>query len=598
MDSYTRFRFHQRLRKLVHGSKKFHINTKQFSGRYLLRRTPNLKEVQRFVLGWLVIVGFGAVGLWLGFRQLNSSYLIAGPKPGGAIVEGVVGEITNMNPIFLEGNANDIASRLVFNGLVGYDQKLNLVGDLAESWQIDEAGKTYTFKLRPGIKWHDGGEFTAKDVLFTFTTIQNTSVRSPLNSSWRDVSISTPDDRTVVFTLPTPYAPFLHSLTTGILPEHLLGTAQADQVRKLQFNQQPVGTGPFKFKELGLAGDEVRLVANEQYFKGRPKLDTYTVKTFKDPASLQKAYISHQINLASGFKPGDMPELQNITVKDINNIQLANEVLVFFNTQRPLVVEKPLRQALSQAIDTKEIVSSQNHTVEPAYGPLLPEHLGFKVELVQIGFDKDKAKATLDQAGWAVSDNGIRKRGDQFLKFGLVAPDDDVYPEVTAILQRQLREVGVQLDVKLVELNELQQSYIRPRNYDMVISEINIGADPDVHAFWHSSQVADPGLNLSQYNSGAADEALGTGRTRQQGAVRAAKYEAFLGIWRDDAPAVALFRPDFIYLAPDNLLGINIRHLGLPHDRFYNVQDWTVYTQPVLQRLNPELVDRQKLESD
>lgn len=542
---------------------------------------------------WLLITGIAFFGLIKQFNRLPEYYEVNGPKAGGVVVEGAVGEITNLNPIFQEGGINDMAASLIFSGLVRYTADGRVQPDLADSWKIEDDGKTYTFKLHKNVNWQDGKPFTAKDVVYTIKTIQNPSVLSPLAPNWRDVAVSAPNNDTVVFKLPSAYSPFIYSLTTGILPAHILEGQDPQSLRKSQFNQSPIGTGPFKFKEIGLAHDEVRLLPNDEYYLGKPTLDGYTLKSFNNYEDLQKAYLGKQLTMAGGFRPADVVNLKQQKHLDVRHIPLDNETFAFYNNKRSPLNDKSVRQALNNAINTSELVAKYPGGVTGPSGVLLPGQLGYIDTTTP--FNKKKAAELLDQAGWKLSDNGLRKKDNNYLKLGLVTQDDDIYPEVANFLKKSWREIGVQADVKLVPLAELKQSYIRPRNYDIVVTEINIGADPDVYAFWHSSQAKDPGLNLSVYESSTADSALVAGRTRESKPLRAAKYEQFQNTWRDDAPALALFRPNYVYLRSPKLLGLNAIELPVPVARYYNVYEWTNKVEPVLLRLHPELVLQQGL---
>lgn len=593
MDNYSRFRWRHRVRRLTRDLHVIRVQTTRFISKYLLRRTPSLKHVQRFTLAWLFVCGIAFFGLLRQFNSLPVYYEVKGPKAGGIVTEGAVGQITNLNPIFQEGGINDAAASLVFSGLVRFTADGRVQPNLADSWKIEGDGKKYTFKLHTGVNWHDGKPFTAKDVVFTYKTIQNPSVLSPLAPTWRDVVVSAPNNETVVFTLPNPYSPFIYSLTTGILPAHILEGQDPASLRKSQFNQSPIGTGPFRFKEIGLAHDEVRFLRNEDFFLGKPKLDGYTLKAFDSYEKLTQSYIGKQLTMAGGFRSADVQTLIDQKQVDVRHIPLDNETFAFYNAKRGPLGDKKVRQALNNAVDTTVIAAKYPYGLTGPSGVLLPGQLGYKD--TNSPFDKKKAAELLDQAGWRLDENGLRKKDNNYLKLGLVTQNDDIYPEVASFLKKSWLAIGVQVDIKLVPLSELKQSYIRPRNYDIVITEINIGADPDVYPFWHSSQAKDPGLNLSAYESPAADSALVAGRSRGSKPLRAAKYEQFQNTWSDDAPALALFRPNYVYLRSPNMLGLNAIELPVPVARYYNVHEWTNKVSPVLLRLHPELELQQGL---
>lgn len=588
MESYSRFRFKIYRRRLWRWLRKNTAALIAVSKKYIFRRTDNLREVQRFVLGWLGIAAVIAIALSVQISNLKPLYLTAGPRSGGSVSEGVIGTFPSLNPLFPQNNATAAANRLIFSGLVQNDSSGKIAADLAEGWQTDESGRVYTFHLRKDIKWHDGEPLTAKDVVYTFTTAANSNTTSPLADNWRGITVSAPDEQTVVFNLPVAYTPFLESLTTGILPAHILANTEPAQLRKVDFNQHPVGTGPFAFHDFSFNHDEVRLEANPDYYGGKPLLESFTLKAYADKGALEQAYITGQVTMAGGLSSSDVADIRTIDGTKVLELPIAEQGFVFFNTERPALQNKQLRQGITQATDTADIAQQLRNGFQPGFGPLMPQQLGYSPAQTQLGFNPAQAAASLDAAGWKVGPDGQRQQNNEPLHFEIVTQKDDVYPAVAASLKTQWAKLGIQLEIKLVSLEELQQNYLRQRNYDLLLSGIAQGADPDVYAYWHSTQVNDPGLNLSKYKSTTADQALEAGRTRIDPKLRAAKYEAFQAAWRDDAPAISIFRPVYFYSMRMANLGITNRFLSGPVDRFYNVQQWSINTQPVLKRTAKE----------
>lgn len=552
--------------------------------RYIFRRTENLKYVQRFVLGWLMVVVVGGGGLLMQLKALKPYYLADEPKSGGVITEGIVGQVSIINPLFPENTASETATRLIFNGLLRYDARGRLEGDLARQWKVDESGKVYTFQLRPDVKWHDGKSFSSKDALFTFKTIQNSNVDSPLSMGWENIRITAPDENTIIFTLPEAYTPFLDSLTTGILPAHLLGTAEPAQLRQLEFNQRPIGTGPFIFKNFSVLRDEIRFSANENYFHGRPKLDGFIIKNYENDEEMAQAYNSNQITNAAGLSLDEAKKLANNSL--LAQLPLATQTFVFLNNDTPLLKDKAIRQALTQATEPIALTSNLGFGYRSARSPLLTEHIGYTPKLTQLEPNLVQSEATLEAAGWKKDATGLRKRDDQPLSFELIAPKKEIHAAIATKLQEQWLRAGIDLKVTLVEQSKLQQSHIQPRNYQMLLYSIPLGADPDQYVYWHSTQAKSTALNLAQYKSTAADQALEAGRTRQTKALRAAKYEAFLTAWREDAPAIALLRLNYFYATRPGVKGLKNLRVANPADLYSNAHEWTINTQPVLKRLS------------
>jgi peptide/nickel transport system substrate-binding protein len=210
--------------------------------------------------------------------------------------------------------------------------------------------------------------------------------------------------------------------------------------------------------------------------------------------------------------------------------------------------------------------------------PLLPGEPGYTTVFALVPQTPTQTKAALDAAGWKQSGDTRSKDGHK-LQLNLVTLQGGELERAAMELQKQWRDVGVTLTIKAVPRAELEQSYIRTRQYQLLLYGINLGGDPDVYAFWHSTQIKDPGLNLSDYSSPDADKALEAGRIKQDTLIRKGKYQSFLKAWNSDTPAIVLYEPIYRYGISSSAKGFDGGSLVEPNDRFYNVQDWTILTE-------------------
>jgi peptide/nickel transport system substrate-binding protein len=578
--SYIKFRFQRQKRRLRRDIIKARYALSDYSRVHLFGKWRQLGMIRGFVIAWWGLVVILGVGLLLQVGSLRGLNLQARPIAGGEYSEGLVGTVKNINPVLPEGSASADVNRLVFNGLTRFDARGELEADLAKNWTISPDGKTYTFHLRHGVKWHDGVPFTARDVEFTLAAIQSPDTRSPLSSSWQGVKAVATDDYTVVFTLPKPFTPFINATTVGILPRHLLEGVDPSSLRVADFNQKPIGTGPFKVAQYNPTDGEINLVANTDYYHGRPLLEKVTFKLYKDADSALDAYAKRQVMgvgkvptdlLARAGGYGDL-RLRELTVPD--------EVGLFFRTTSPVVSDKAVRTALAMATNRQDIIKSTlGGRAVPLYSPLLPGRPGAGAK--QPNPDVSKARSMLDSAGWTVGKDGVRVKNGQKLEIKLVTQSGTQYGAVAEKLSDQWSKVGVRLQITEVEPSVLQQSYIRPRHYDALLYGIAVGEDPDVYAFWHSSQASDPGLNVSSYSSTASDKALEGGRTISDTQTRAAKYRAFLNAWMSDNPAVMLYSPYYVYGISNKVHGVSAHKASDPSDRFYGIEHWYVHVRKV-----------------
>ena len=551
--------------------------------RHFFRRLMRLVHVRRFVFGWLGLLVVMAVAVTLQTKSLSSYYLEPLPTDGGIYREGVIGTFTNANPIYAQNSVDASVAELVFSGLLKYDHEGKLVGDIAESYSYDETETIYTVILRDNVFWHDNTRLTAKDVVFTYGLIQNPEVKSPLAASWRGVTVEAVDDRTVRFTLRNALSAFPHSLTNGIVPQHLLSSVEPAQLRSNSFNnQRPVGTGPFKLQvveveETGASSrsEHIAFGANERYHAGRPMIDRFEIHTYSGEDQLLDAFKAGGLDGMVGLetKPDDLGDNASEY-----RMSLTNQVMVFFkNTQAPLD-DPVVRKALVLGSDRREALKSLPYPLKAIDSPLLKQHIGYDASFRQLTSKRDEAKALLDQAGWVSGEAGIRKKGDAELKFRLVSSANSEFAAISGALQKQWRDVGFNVEVVLQPEEELNAN-ISAHNYDALLYGIATGPDADVLAYWHSTQGdvrSETRLNFSEYKSVAADRSLEAGRTRSDPAIRAVKYRPFLDNWTKDNPALALYQPRFLYVASSQLTGFDMTTAVSSTDRFSEVHEWSM----------------------
>jgi peptide/nickel transport system substrate-binding protein len=538
-------------------------------------RDKSLRRVERFVFSWVLVFVLGVGIVMYQHQQLGSYYLTDGARPGGQFVEGVVGEANAINPVFAGNRVSRVAERLVFQSLFRYNGGGELVPELARDYNVNDAGDVYTVSLRRDAKWHDGQSVTAEDVAFTFRTIQNPNTGSSLQPAWQDIEIQTLDAYTIQFSLPNAFTPFLHQLTTGIVPAHVLRNMEPSQLRVAGFNRAPVGSGPFMFDEI--SNQRIHLEASSD----GPRLDEFKIAMYSDRGSMVDAYSRGELSAMVTGSAIDTSSLPNQERSRVQKINTPSQVFAFFNTER--ISKATVRRALTRGIDNGRLVDQMGGEFETAHGPLLPEHPGYIS--AQLTHNREKARTLLDEAGWTRTEDDLRQRDGETLSIDIVTQEKPHYTAAAKELSRQWEQLGVKTEVRTAASTRLQEDYIRPRSYDVLLFGVAIGSDPDVYAYWHSSQISGTGRNLSQYESMVADSSLEDGRTRADTKLRAAKYQTFQKEWRNDAPAAALYRLHDYYIWRREARGIRIDNIAHTIDRFYNVEDWTIRTRPVLRRL-------------
>jgi peptide/nickel transport system substrate-binding protein len=590
LDRTTKLRWRRRFRLSYRQVEDMGVNAENGLEKYFFKRFARLVAVRRFAFSWLVLVCLLIAGSVTQIRGLSQHYQTLAPAPGGTFSEGMVGTFTNANPLYAVSTADASVSRLIFSGLLKYDQHNQLAGDLAAKLESDERAIRYVVTLKDDLKWQDGYPLTSADVVYTYQTIQNADARSPLFSGWQGVKLEAPDAKTVVFTLPSPLSSFPHSLTNGIVPKHLLGEVEPAQLRTAHFNSSnPVGSGPFKWEVIEVAGanqeereERIGLVPNPNYYGVIPKLDRFIIRTFRSEEKLLHAYRNNELNAMAGL-PNTPDDLTQSAHALEYTAPLTGEVMVFFrNTTEPFNDVK-VRQALVQAVDVSAVAQELGYPVIVAKSPLLTADLGYDKTLTQLPTDVANANMLLDAAGWMPGQDGIRSKNGKPLTFMLSAQSASDRAAITQALQKAWRAIGVDTQVSLESDADIQ-GVVSRHDYDALLYGISMGTDPDVFAYWHSSQI-DPrtsaGLNLSEYKSTIVDRSLEAGRTRSDPATRAAKYRPFLEAWRADAPALALYQPRFLYVSQGEIFNFAPESLNTTTDRFANIENWMIRQQKV-----------------
>lgn len=587
-----KLRFRRRLRMQKLQVEEFGQQAEQHLERNFFRRLERLADVRRFIITWMILLLLLGGIVAAQIRGLGKYYQTPQPVPGGTYSEGILGSFTNANPLYATSPVDVAVSKLIFASLANYNDQNELVGDLAQNWSVDERGTTYTVRLKPGLKWQDGKPLTAADVVFTYQLIQNPDAKSPLNPSWRGITVKEVDPRTVTFTLPSQLVSFPYSLTNGIVPKHILSGESMGALRTLRFNSvEAMGAGPFKFNALEVTGgsaedreQRIALEPFEHYYAGKPKLERFVIHSFRTEQRLIDSFEKQEVNAIVGLTK--TPEaFRNEGNIRIHNLPLTAAVMTFFKVGEGILSDVTVRQALVRATDNSAIIKDLDFPTQPVRAPLLQSHVGYNPTHAQAVFSKIEANALLEAQGWKIGKDGIRHKGSQPLSFSLFAQDNSEYAKVARLLQKQWRAVGVDLKVVLQASFDFQQT-LSFHSYDALLHGISIGKDPDVLVYWDSKQadvLSESRLNFSEYKSTVADEALQSGRTRSDPALRSVKYQPFLQAWRNDAPAVGLYQPRFLYITRGPVYGLAESTINSEVQRFTNVHNWMIRQAGVVQ---------------
>ena len=588
-------------------------NWKRFSLRRLVY-LPHLfsREEKRSLLLFGAVAFLSIIGL---LSRIYVSVTNQIPAVGGSYTEGLTGEPRTINPLYSSRDDDRDIERLVFSSLLRYDEKGHIQNDLAEHYEISPDGKTYSIALRKNALWHDGKQVSTDDIAFTIKTIQNPQYKSPLWINWQGVVVEKIDEHTIRFVLRNAYAPFIENLTVGILPKHLWENIKPEQAILHDLNVKPIGSGPYRFSSFQKDNNGIilsyTLTQNPHYYREGPYIKTIKLLFFKNGEEVFNAW---QRGLIDGFGPVLANHFFDIQKKrgTVYPLYMPRVFGVFFNqTHASALADKNVRKAIGYAIERNTLAAaapsggfiSENSPL-PWLGNENPNSTDssspHQTTSNSSTSDPEKARQILEKAGWnGTNDQGIRikknavkkntskksassgSQGEQSLSFTLVTAD---WPDLVSVAERmksQLKEVGIGITVEKMPFDELESNVIRPRNFDILLFGEVYGFEPDPFAFWHSSQIKDPGLNISLYASKKADGVLETARKTSDPDLRRTNYQQLSQILKEDQPAIFLFSQLYYYLLPTNLQGVKLGKISLPADRFNTIPLWFRSTRRV-----------------
>lgn len=544
-----------------------------------------LEEKVLSVVLFLVMVFFGLK---------SYSYLL---NPTAVIAEsGIYTEATIstkqvlINPLYVDfAQANRDISSLVFSGLLKYDPTVaGFVDDLA-SLKISEDKKEYAFTIKDNIKWHDGQPFTADDVIFTYGIIQADVFQNPvLKGDFQGVKIAKVDDKTVTFTLERPNSFFITNFNVGMLPKHSLENVRVEDMLSTTFNLQPIGTGPYKVSgalEAADNGDQrVKLEQFQDYYGNKPKIKEVRFNVYPDEASLLKDKGS--INVVARLSSALADLVYDARFQTVN-YSLPQYTAVFFNTQSKVLKDQKMRLGLSKAVDKDKLVPQLDNRVR-VDTPLMglnqkdwnntPDDTAANGALFDLGYKYKK-----DDKGVVVPGEIYRRDKDgNILELKMVAraydegtaQDNEVKTTVNFLVAAWAK-VGVQVTVEYLGDKEYSEA-IQAKQYDMVLAGQSMGYNLDTYPFWHSSQVKEDGLNLSNYRSFAADQEIEKIRETFDKEEKESRQKQLAATISKEIPAIFLYRPNYLYLTDGKLKNVSMENLSFESDRFVDIADWCI----------------------
>ena len=530
------------------------------------RRLSHIGDVRLFILEWgLLVFALFMLALTQSF-WFTDSYSVTSFAAGGTYTEATLGKVNSLNPLFATTNSEKTLSKLMFAGLTASDSSGHIGNALAKSVTSDESAKVWTVALKDDLKWSDGEPITAEDVVFTASLINGLGQITSYYSNLHNVGIKINEEGNLVFELPAVYSEFASALDFPILPKHALDNADSMTLLESSFSSNPISSGPFSFnaqQAVGTSGESiVYLVANHNYYKGSPKINSFVVHAYLTTEDIKAAINSGFVSATAELLPTDAEEVASRLVYE-KQTAINSGVYLFMNTKSGIFKNRDARKAVQSGLDISEIRTLIGDELPLDY-PILKSQLELENWPALPGHDVEGAK------------NTIANQEKKTVR--LVTISSGYFPTILEDVAQQLESLGLEV-VRVVEEpgQDFLVNTIANRNYDMLIYEVELGANPDLLVYYHSSQASQNGLNLSNYNNSVADDLIISARETTDENVKRQKYEAFLSRWLEDAPAIGIYQVNLSYYFDKNVRPFSEdTSLVVATDRFADVRFWGV----------------------
>jgi peptide/nickel transport system substrate-binding protein len=444
---------------------------------------------------------------------------------------------------------------------------------MAESITKSDDGLHYSILIKKNARFHDGTHVTSDDIIYTISTIQNPAIKSPHRVEWEGITVEKNNNLELNITLKKPFPLFMDILTLGILPKHVWKNLTDEQISLSDYNIHAVGSGPYMIQDITTNSgipEKFTLSSYKQYTLGRPYINTITLSTFQNEKYLLKAFNSGDITRIHGISPEKIEAL-HLATSSIKTSLLPRTFAVFFNPNKltPLA-DKNVRQALQVAINKQAIVDEVLHR----YGKVINDPYPFDEEITPVTYNTDKARALL-------LSNKTLKKASSTLSISLATANTDEMKKVAEMIKADWAKIGVITTLEIYDVSDLNQNIIKERDFQALLFGTITKNPSDLYAFWHSSQRAYPGLNISNYVSKKLDTNLEILRTSEDELDRVNAYDNVKNEFAEETPGIFLFSPDLIYATNDKVTSTLPYYSEDNASRFLLIENWHQYSDMV-----------------
>ena len=495
------------------------------------------------------------------FYNILLSIIIFTTLHGSQLELSISSNPARINPILATDSASSEISDWIFNGLFKYDKDANIVGDLALSWEFTN-DTTLIVYLRKDVSWHDGKPFSADDVIFTYETIMSPKIFTPIKTTFDKVdSLKKIDNYSLQINYKEPYFKALHIWMSGILPKHIL--ANEKDLMTSSFNKNPIGTGSYKLKTFKPSSDIV-LEANENYFEGKPKIDTIRYKFLPDP-NTNFAMLSQQKLDLGGLTPLQLDrQLPDDFKKKFSIFEKPSFSYTYlgFNLANPKFKTPKIREAIDLAINKKEIVDILFFSHGSiCNGPFLPDTFAYNENIKSI-YNPKKAKEILQSFGYDKNNP---------LEFTVITnANNSIRVNAAQIIQYQLKKVGIDMKIKVMEWQAFLNTVVMPKKFEAIILGWGLSLMPDARSIWHSNSAKKGGFNLVGYKNPLVDKNIELAEKTTDINKLSKLYKEMFREIKNDNPYIFLYIPNSITVVSKGIKNVTPSIIGVTH----NQKDW------------------------
>jgi len=544
----------------------------------------------------VVVITLVLVGALLLSQQPIVQTILPQPTSGGVYTEALIGSMSRLNPLLdRNNNADRDVDKLLFSGLIKFDDRGIPRPDLAESWGSSQDGTIYNFSIRPNAVWHDGQPVTTDDVIFTIDLIKSEISFYPqdVKALWNEVEIRRLDEKTMQFRLPEPFVPFLDYLTFGLLPQHILGAVPADQILNAEFNLNPIGSGPYQFDHLLVEDGQITgvvLALFDDYYGQNPYIPQVVFRLYPSASAAMDAYQQGEVLGISQITQETLDQAlaeENLSLYTSRRPELTLVLFNLNNGEVPFLQEANIRKALLTGLNRQHIINDLlRGQAIPADGPIFPGSWAYYEGTEHLNFDPTSAINMLKREGYIIPAEGgdVRAKDGQRLAFDLLHADDALHTAIAEYIQRDWAQLGVQVTLISMPYEQIIYENLTNRQYQAALVDLNLSytPDPDPYPFWHQAEAVG-GQNYSQWDNRAASEYLERARITADLNERTRLYRNFQVIFADELPALPLFFPTYTFAVDVQLSGVQAAPLFDTSDRLGNIADWYLVTRRSLE---------------